>query len=283
MDKFLSNENKALLWQFLTDQGAFNNIHDKYVNHVKTTYESVLTGVAKMTHNSLTDKNKLVLSEMQKSLSLIPHLNQETIKRKTSPLLKPLEEVKIQLNRDYQNKQEEFIQLVNHNKPKEIEFSDKEDTPLGTEVMNNMLNNMMNMRERELMQVNPLTRHDSIRHDSIKSDSIKSDSIKRDIISHEKTNRDSCVDYMWSSFGNETNKKLDKERKSLVDTDNFMSRLKTKKPEPELEPEPEPELEPELELEPALEDVSNDKYDKILENQQKMFVLLNEILQKLDS
>lgn len=201
MDNFLLNENKALLWQFLTDQGAFNNIPNSYLNKVQILYESVINNISKMTQYNLTDKNKLVIIEMQKNLVALTktdkpqyknnHSEQKQLK-KPSILSKPLEEVKIQLNEDYRNKQEEFIQLVNHNKPKEIEFSDKEDKPLDTDVMNNMLNNMINMREKELMQ---------------------------------------------SSFGNE-NKKMDKDRekdreiKLIIDNDNFMSKLKLKKSEP---------------------------------------------------
>ena len=243
MDNFLSNENKALLWQFLTDQGAFNNIPNNYLNKVQITYESIINNISKMTHYNLTDKNKLVIIEMQKNLIVLTKMDKSQYKnnqseqkqfKKPSILSKPLEEVKIQLNEDYRNKQEEFIQLVNHNKPKEIEFSDKEDKPLDSDVMNNMLNNMMNMREKELMQ---------------------------------------------SSFGNE-NKKMDKDRekdrekdkeiKLIIDNDNFMSKLKLKKSEP---------ISDSIIV---IDDIPTNNNNTIIENQKQILSLLNQILQKMN-
>ena len=266
MDNFISNENKALLWQFLTDQGAFNNIPNNYLNKVQITYESIINNISKMTQYNLTDKNKLVIIEMQKNLVALTKMDKPQYKnnqseqrqlKKPSILSKPLEEVKIQLNEDYRNKQEEFIQLVNHNKPKEIEFSDKEDKPLDSDVMNNMLNNMMSMREKELMQ---------------------------------------------SSFGNE-NKKIDKERekdkdrekdreiKLIIDNDNFMSKLKTiKKSEVKKEPDINNFLIEEIvnnQNNKILENQNNkileNQNNKILENQKQIMYTLTQILHKFDN
>ena len=59
------------------------------------------------------------------------------------------------VNKDYENKKEEFIKLVNHEAPSEISFSDKNDDPLDSAVMNNLLDNMMQSRERDLNQIHP--------------------------------------------------------------------------------------------------------------------------------
>ena len=70
---------------------------------------------------------------------------------------RPLEEVQIEVNKDYENKKEEFINLVNHETPSEINFNDNDnnDTPLDSTVMNNLLNSMMQSREQELNQIHP--------------------------------------------------------------------------------------------------------------------------------
>ena len=281
MDNFLSNENKALLWQFLTDQGAFNNIPNNYLNKVQTTYESIITSVSKMTQYNLTDKNKLVLSEMQKNLTTLKNMGAQyksvntsnpSQPKKPSILSKPLEEVKIQMNEDYRNKQEEFIQLVKHNKPADIEFSDKEDKPLDVEVMNTMLNNMWNMREKDFSQINPMTKDAPIKD----ADKI--------VTSQNSISRDGSRVDMWSSFGNETNKKLDnnndKERTSN-DNDNFMLKLKTiKKPEVK-----EPAINNFLIEEIVNKDTHSNqdtRYIKIIENQTLIMATLKLILQKLD-
>ncbi len=59
------------------------------------------------------------------------------------------------MNKDFQDRQEEFISLVKPKAPSEPNFTDTNDEPLDTAVMNNMLNNMVALRERELNQVQP--------------------------------------------------------------------------------------------------------------------------------
>ena len=142
---FISNENKAMIWQFLHDANAFSEIPEQYFERVKNLCETTLKEVSKLDKSTLVEKNKLVIAEMMKKL---PYL-------KNSSLLRPLEEVKITVNKEYQNKQEEFISLVKPKAPSEPNFTDATDEPLDTTVMNNMLNNMVALRERELNQVQP--------------------------------------------------------------------------------------------------------------------------------
>lgn len=147
-NSFLSNENKAMIWQFLSDAKAFSGIPEEYFERVKNLYETTLNEINNLnnsTNSTLIEKNKAVIAEMMNKL---PYL-------KNSSLLRPLEEVKITVSQDFKNKQEEFISLVKHDAPSEPNFSDTTDEPLDGTVMNNMLNNMMALRERELNQVQP--------------------------------------------------------------------------------------------------------------------------------
>ena len=55
-------------------------------------------------------------------------------------------------NKDLDNKQKDFNNLINANKPSEIDFSDKHDSPIGSE-MDDMLAQAIAKRERELTLV----------------------------------------------------------------------------------------------------------------------------------
>lgn len=190
---FLSHENKAMVWQFLSDAKAFSGIPEQYFERVKNLYESTLSDISKL-DNTLVEKNKAVIAEMMNKL---PYL-------KNSSLLRPLEEVKITVNNDFKNKQEEFISLVKHKSPTEPNFTDTTDEPLDTTVMNNMLNNMVASRERELNQVQPPLPEKNVQQLNNNSDSTESKkvSFETDFISrlkkvelnHETQSQDNSVD-----------------------------------------------------------------------------------------
>ena len=72
-------------------------------------------------------------------------------------LQKPLEEVKLEVDKDFKDKQEEFIQLVNHNVPKKVNFDEKTDAPLDTTELNTRLNEMMARRNHDVIP--PINTH----------------------------------------------------------------------------------------------------------------------------
>jgi len=209
---FLSNENKALIWQLLSENNAFNNIPNNSFNKVKTMYEGILNQVATMDQINLTEKNKLTISEMMKQL------NNFTNKK----IHKPLEEIKIKLDNDFQNKQEEFIQLVKKPTQPEIDFNDNNDTPLDNDDMDQKLNTMMKMRQDELNQIiqpNPtkvtldITNNEetNVKETNVKETNIQKTNIQETNVkvtnNNKKTNNDNldCLDYMWSQWGDNTN------------------------------------------------------------------------------
>lgn len=149
---FLSNENKAMVWQLLSENGAFNNIQNNSFNEVRELYEKILTQISNMQNINLTEKNKLTITEMMKQLS--KYKNYNNIKS-FQEIKRPLEEVKIQIDKDYKDKQEEFIKLVKKPTQNEIDFYDKNDIPLNNNDMESKLNNMMKMRQQELNQILP--------------------------------------------------------------------------------------------------------------------------------
>ena len=143
MDNFLSNENKGLVWQLLVEANAFSNIPDKRFSQTKTLYETTLTEISQLNDLTLTAKNKNVIMTMMKKL---PFLQKQSLQH-------PLEEVKLEIDKNFETKQQDYINLVEHKPPNEINFNDNSDEPLDNTVMNSRLNQMMEMRERELNQI----------------------------------------------------------------------------------------------------------------------------------
>jgi hypothetical protein len=206
MDKFLTAENKGMMWQLLMDAGAFANIDESHFGRVKQLYENTFNNISQIDQYNLTDKNKLVLTEMMKKL---PYLKQQTP-------IRPLEEVKVKVDDDFKNKQNEYMKLVKHNKPQEIDFNDNNNTdePIETEKMNSILNTMIATRERELNQILPEVQ-------------VKSKVNEKSEVSNNNDNNLDCKDYIWSSF--KTGEKVTKnegEKQKHVSFNNFMNKLK---------------------------------------------------------
>jgi hypothetical protein len=146
MDNFLSNENKGLVWQLLVEANAFSNIPDKRFSQAKTLYETTLVEISQLNDLNLTAKNKNVIMTMMKKL---PFLQKQSVQH-------PLEEVKLEIDKNFESKQQDYINLIEHKPPNEINFNDNSDEPLDNTVMNNRLNQMMEMREKELNQIQKL-------------------------------------------------------------------------------------------------------------------------------
>lgn len=138
---FISKENKALIWQLLMDANAFINIPDSYFNKIQSIYERLISEISELDGLSLKDKNKLIMSKMYEQ---IKYFNTEHIQ-------KPLEEVKIQVQEQFKNKQEEFIQLVNHDRPNDVSFNEELDKPFDSTELNNRLNEVIANRSYDII------------------------------------------------------------------------------------------------------------------------------------
>lgn len=138
---FISTENKALIWQLLMEANAFVNIPERYFDNIKSMYEKFINEISELANLDLKQKNKLVMSKMFENIKYYANEN----------IQKPLEEIKIKVEEQFKNKQEEFIQLVNHNKPKDISFNDKTDEPFDNEELNTKLNQMIASRAYDII------------------------------------------------------------------------------------------------------------------------------------
>ena len=173
-NEFLSNENKMMVWQLLLENGAFTDIPDSNFNQVKNLYEKKLIEISNINSN-LTEKNKLIIHEMINNLLYL----------KKKQLTRPLEEVKIQVNKDFENKQEEFFTLVKKPNPQEIKFNEENDQPLDKNIMEKMLSDITREREKyfgenELDSINKKTEMLDISRESRTKENITKENITKE-------------------------------------------------------------------------------------------------------
>jgi len=238
--EFLSNENKAMIWQLLDDKGAFLNIPNTYLPKVKELYEKVFEKISSIENISLIQQNKLTITEIMKDLLFL----------KTSNVSKPLEEIQIQLNKDFENKQNEFINLIKRPTPKEVNFEDNNDLPLDINDMDSMLNKMISQRETELNQIQQENPQQEITKE-ISNEITNEITNNTQVSSHGLESKD----YMWNNFDKIDKKNSFEKRVSFEDKDEFITKLKKINTD-------------------TKQHSSDDKLTKILINQEKILKLL---------
>jgi hypothetical protein len=133
-NNFISNDNKAFIWQLLMEANAFNNISNNKFQQINLSYEAIISEISKNAGMSLIEKNKLLMSKMFELLNHLKYENQHT----------RLQNVDIKI--DPQKGETDYIKLVNHNKPKDISFNDQIDKPFNPSELNTKLNEIMAAR-----------------------------------------------------------------------------------------------------------------------------------------
>lgn len=166
--EFISIKNKEMIWQLLMEANAFINIPDKYFEKIKSVYEKIIVEIANLSDISLTDRNKMLMSNMLKKIKYFTNQH----------IQKPLQEVKIRVNEEFENKKQEFIQLVNHNKPTDISFSDNIVKPFDSLELNSKLNKLISDRSYDTLP--PLPKQ--LEKDDINNDTtIKTDTMSKKV------------------------------------------------------------------------------------------------------
>jgi len=140
MSNFISNENKAFIWQILMEADAFNNISNDKFQQIYISYENIISEIAKNTSMSLIEKNKLLMSKM---FDFLKHLKDLNYKKQLNQQTQ-LQNVDIKI--DLQKGETDYIKLVNHNKPKDISFNEQIDKPFNPSELNTKLNEIINAR-----------------------------------------------------------------------------------------------------------------------------------------
>lgn len=146
--RFMSQDNKRLLWDIMVQNNIFNNISETYVTNVKQDFETCLLQMSTRINpqDSILDLNKQII------LKMIEEVNKYTqTKPITSAEITTKKQEKFQ--KGLQSKQEEFNNLIQPPKPVVIDFSDKvDDEPIGSE-MDIKLAQTIAWREKQLSQV----------------------------------------------------------------------------------------------------------------------------------
>ena len=239
--EFDSTNNKGFLWNLMYENGMFSNISSSQVQNVKQTFDTIVSDIDKKNENmSLSEKNKQTLIVMNKQrdsfiISDIPITAADAADKRSELFNKNLKE-----------KQKELGTYMSADKPNEINFSDKFDGPIGSE-MDNMLAEAIAKREKELNVV--LQKQDTKEGDNW----INKDNLNEKHIKIGEQIQDKHVTFNLQETSN-----------NEVEEPNFLSMLKKS-----------PELKKELTI--------NDRLRIIERNQTSTMNILSNILEILQS
>jgi hypothetical protein len=146
-NKFMSQGNKRILWELMSENNIFNGIPDNYVNNVKGDFERTL----KQSSGSIIDTDTILSLNKQVIIKMIVEVKKYTTIPVTAEEVLTKKQEKFQ--RGLVSKQEEFNNLIQPPKPPIIDFSEKlDDDPIGSE-MDIKLAETIAWREKQLSQV----------------------------------------------------------------------------------------------------------------------------------
>jgi len=163
MNSFVENENKELLWSILYDQGVFGNIPSELFDNVKSLFESEIVNVAntykhkhihdhdrELSTESLVILNKEVIQQLSEKIA---RLRQQII-NKPAVLSKDIQNERIdKFNKNLENMQSEFSDMIKEKKPEEPIFSEQKDEPFDKINMDALLQKIVNERNLEMNNV----------------------------------------------------------------------------------------------------------------------------------
>ena len=132
MSAFDTKENKGLIWNIMNESGVFKGIPDTYLDQVKRDFETKITSIKRniQPKDTLTLLNKRVLSEMMVEMA--------KYRLAAAPSVVTSKDISTVRQQQFQNvlerKKEEFTNMLGNKPPSTIDFSDKMDKPIGSEI-----------------------------------------------------------------------------------------------------------------------------------------------------
>lgn len=246
-NQFNSMSNKGIIWKLLSDNNAFSNIPDNKYNLIKETFDKKVSIMAEQineTNDRLINLNKKIISDMVVYLNDIKQKSSSNNVSNNVPELYSANDLSQQkqkkLQDDFNIKKNEFENLTKVNIPETPDFSDKLDTPIGSE-MDKMIAEQIALREQQL---NNLLNRQDIENakkwiDNNKDNNDNNDNNgNNDNIIKLKIGEDINLDLNSNSNSNNTSPKkqvsfaddIYKNTQQTVDPDNFMALLKKKGP-----------------------------------------------------
>jgi hypothetical protein len=152
INKFISNQNKGIIWTLLIENGFFRDIPDTKSGLIKSEFDNKINFIGQQItpNDQIINLNKRVITEM------IELINKHRTDPQTPPPIYKATELTEQrqslFQKELQSKQNEFEKLINNPVPEKVEFADKLDTPIGAE-MDKMLAEKIAWREQQLNMV----------------------------------------------------------------------------------------------------------------------------------
>ena len=240
-NQFNSMSNKGMIWNLLSNNNAFSNIPDNKYNLIKETFDKKVSIMAEQineTNDRLINLNKKIISDMVVYLNDIKQKNNSNSVPELYSANDLSQQRRKRLNDELIAKQNEFENLTKVNIPETPDFSDKLDTPIGSE-MDKMIAEQVALREQQLNNV--LNRQDPEEAkkwiDNNNDDVVKlkiGEDINVDLNSSNSSNSaspkkqvsfsDNLVSQINSNNNNNNN------TQQSIDSDNFMALLKKKSP-----------------------------------------------------
>jgi hypothetical protein len=151
-NKFISNQNKGLVWKLLLDDGAFNSIPENKFAQVKDAFERKFETVAKhiTAADTIVNLDKHIISEMINDLSnyTTKHEKKEemTLDYSAADLAQKRQKI---FENELITKKKDFDTYNAVPAPNKIDFSDVLDSPMGSE-MDKILAEQIALREKQL-------------------------------------------------------------------------------------------------------------------------------------
>lgn len=188
MNRFNCNENKSLVWDMLLKNGLFNNIDNDKYGSVQRVFDNTITEVNNsflvemrdrkhegdlMDKQRIIELNKRVILKMRQNIGAFrnsSNMNSNNIVNGPSSLSSAFVSNNIATNidtKDYEkvvvfdknlnDAKNEFDSMIRLKIPEQPDFTEKEDTPLPADKMDNMLARLMAERDNIVIPPPPQT------------------------------------------------------------------------------------------------------------------------------
>ena len=140
-------DNKLFIWKLLVDNGSFNKLSKQQIKEIYTKYDSIVTTVNNDSKgDNIVDKNKNLIYILNEKINTL--YNSQSTPREAITAEEIILKRQEQFNDNLNSKRQEFDNLMTVNKPKEIDFMDKKESPIGD--MESMLSSVISSRENDL-------------------------------------------------------------------------------------------------------------------------------------
>ena len=146
-----TNENKALIWNLLQNNGHFNNISSDKFKDVQTSFENTVSHVYNnQSGESIIELNKIVIKLFIDKLN---YFKQKEVKEGNNSNLESISNLKSEMadeiNNNFNLKKQELEDSMKREVPNEIDFTISKDEPIKEDI-DKLINNVITNRNLEI-------------------------------------------------------------------------------------------------------------------------------------